>query len=204
MFLKLESCIFEVVKSNNNNNWIFGFLFAIFPMLREIILLENFILILLLHYIQRSSLRISRTFQASLLKLNLLTFKSWVFRTLISKIYLVASSSSRMDGFCKGKYVIDKRYDVFKFIFQRFNKFLKKTFTCSNESLLDKVLPSHFHNNFKIKLLSFNPNQPLKLPLQLQSAAFDHLKLKIMQKEPDNREVKLIYFKSNTRILPWA
>ena len=74
------------------------------------------------------------------------------------------------------------------------NEKKKKTFTCFNENLLDKV--QHFHDN--LKLLSFNFNQPLKLPLQLRSAAFDHLK-KLMKK-PDNREVKLIYFKYNTRI----
>ena len=72
------------------------------------------------------------------------------------------------------------------------NKKKKNTFTCFNENLLDKV--QHFHN---LKL-SFNSNQPLKLPLQLQSAAFDHLE-KLMKK-PDNKEVKLIYFKYNTRI----
>ena len=99
-----------------------------------------------------------------------------------------------MDGFCKGKYVIDERDDVFKFISQRFAK-LKNIFTCFNESLLDKV--QHFHSN--LILLPHNSNQPLKLPLQLQSAAFDHLKM--LMKEPDKiYRSEIIYLKSNTRI----
>ena len=68
-----------------------------------------------------------------------------------------------MDGFCKGKYVIDERDDVFKlFISQRFAK-LKKIFTGFNESLLDNV--QHFHSN--LILLPHNSKPTFKIALAI-------------------------------------